>query len=170
MKIKDRIKELRRVKSSELIPNPKNWRTHPKQQKEALQGLLAEIGFAGAVLARETPEGLMLIDGHLRTETAVDSELPVLVLDVNEEEADKILATFDPVAAMAHSNANALDKLLRSVQTSSQAVADMLTDLAEKNSVIEFDPPPEEFEEVDENIETNMKCPKCGYCWSDSNA
>ena len=62
MKIRDRIKELRRVPACDLIPNPRNWRTHGKAQAEALQGLLAEVGFAGAVLARETPEGLILID------------------------------------------------------------------------------------------------------------
>lgn len=132
MKIRDRIKEFRRVKASDLAPNPKNWRTHPKAQKEALQGLLAEIGFAGAVLARETPNGLMLIDGHLRTETAADSEIPVLILDVDDAEADKILATFDPIGAMADSNAAALDALLRGVETSSEAVAGMLAELAKE--------------------------------------
>ncbi len=30
--------------------------------------MLAEVGFAGAVLAHETGDGLMLIDGHLRAE------------------------------------------------------------------------------------------------------
>ena len=65
MKIRDRIKELRRVPASELQPNPKNWRTHPQAQQDALRGVLAEVGYAGALLARETPEGgLMLIDGH----------------------------------------------------------------------------------------------------------
>src|SRR5208282_5842706 len=32
MEIKDRVKELRRVRASELVPNPKNWRTHPTAQ------------------------------------------------------------------------------------------------------------------------------------------
>lgn len=132
MKIRDRIKEFRRIKASEILPNPRNWRTHPKAQKEALQGLLAEIGFAGAVLARETPHGLMLIDGHLRTETAVDAEIPVLILDVDEKEANKILATFDPVSAMAGSDAAALDALLRDVETSNESIATMLGDLAKE--------------------------------------
>jgi hypothetical protein len=52
----------------ELLPNPHNWRRHPHKQATALHGILAEIGFADAVLARETPDGLMLIDGHLRAE------------------------------------------------------------------------------------------------------
>ena len=78
MKIRDRIKSFRRVKASELLPNPRNWRRHPEGQREALRGLLAEIGFAGAALARETDHGLMLIDGHLRAELAPDAKVPVL--------------------------------------------------------------------------------------------
>lgn len=120
----------------DLIPNPRNWRTHGKAQAEALQGLLAEVGFAGAVLARETPEGLMLIDGHLRSETAGVGIIPVLVLDVTESEADKILATYDPIGAMADSDAQKLDSLLRDVQTGNQALATMLAELAEAAGII----------------------------------
>lgn len=92
MQIKDRIVELRRVPAKDLIPNPKNWRTHPDNQANALRGLLAEVGFANAVLARETPDGLQLIDGHLRAETTGDGIMPVLVLEFSDEDADKLLA------------------------------------------------------------------------------
>jgi hypothetical protein len=120
------------VKSSELIPNPKNWRTHPIAQQDALKGILAEVGFAGAVLARELDDGsLMLIDGHMRAETTSNQEIPVLVLDVTEAESDKLLATFDPIAALAESDAAALDSLLRNVDTGSEALQKMLADLAE---------------------------------------
>lgn len=132
MTIRDRIKELRRVPASELIPNPKNWRTHPEAQRQALAGVLAEIGIADAVLARELSDGrLILLDGHLRLEAMGDEVLPVLVLDVDEAEGDKILATLDPLAAMAEADATRLDELLRDVQTGSQALADMLTEMAE---------------------------------------
>ena len=132
MKIRDRIKELRRVKASELIPNPKNWRTHPIAQQDALKGILAEVGFAGAVLARELDDGtLMLIDGHMRAETTHDQEIPVLILDVDEAESDKLLATFDPIAAMAESDPHALDALLRNVDTGSEALQKMLAELAD---------------------------------------
>ncbi len=136
MNIRDRIKELRRVPADQLQPNPKNWRKHPEAQANALRGVLAEVGIASAVLARETPEGgLMLIDGHLRTETLHNAQIPVLVLDVTEEEADKILATFDPLGAMAESDADALRALLEDVETGSQELADMLTALAEDAGV-----------------------------------
>jgi ParB-like chromosome segregation protein Spo0J len=167
MKIRDRIKELRRVKASELHPNPKNWRTHPKQQLDAIRGILAEVGFAGAELARELPDGsLQLIDGHARAEIAGDAEIPVLVLDVTESEADKILATYDPIGAMAEADAGKLEELLREVQTGSEALAEMLADLAKDNGILgelnEDDTG--QTEEINpDSFELECKCPKCGF-------
>src|SRR5690349_12965477 len=127
MQIRDRIKELRRVRAADLRPNPRNWRLHPPAQQEALRGLLAEVGYAGALLARELDDGtLMLIDGHLRAETTPDSLVPVLVLDVDEQEADKILLTHDPIAAMATVSSENLESLLAEVETESAAVRAML--------------------------------------------
>jgi len=138
MRLRDRIKEFRRVPAHELQPNPKNWRTHPVAQQDALRGVLAEVGIAGAVLARETAEGgLMLIDGHLRTDVMHDQEIPVLVLDVDEAEADKLLATIDPLAAMAEADAGKLDELLREIDTGSEALQEMLTALAEDAGVLD---------------------------------
>jgi hypothetical protein len=117
MQLRDRIKELRRVPASELRPNPKNWRVHPESQQNALRGVLAEIGIANAVLARELDDGsLMLIDGHLRSETIGAELVPVLVLDVNEVEADKLLVTMDPLAAMAEQNTEKLAELFESLK------------------------------------------------------
>jgi hypothetical protein len=142
MKIRDRIKELRRVPAAELQPNPKNWRTHPKAQQDALKGVLAEIGYADALLARETPDGgLMLIDGHLRAETTPDAIVPVLVLDVDEAEAAKILATLDPLSAMAATDAGKLNELLHDVKTGSAALGDMLSKLAADVGAIPADEP-----------------------------
>jgi hypothetical protein len=127
MNIRNRVKELRHVPASDLRPNPKNWRTHPTAQRDALRGILAEVGMADAVLARELEDGsLMLIDGHLRAETLGDGDVPVLVLDVNEAEADKLLATLDPLAAMANSDAVKLDELLRNVDTGSEALQQLI--------------------------------------------
>jgi hypothetical protein len=130
MQIRDRIRELRRVRAADLVPNPKNWRMHPQRQQDALRGVLAEVGYADALIARELPDGrLMLIDGHLRAETTPDQQVPVLVLDVSESESDKILATLDPLAGLAETNAKALDELLATVETKSEAIKQMLASL-----------------------------------------
>jgi ParB/Sulfiredoxin domain len=130
MQIRDRIKELRRVRAGDLRPNPRNWRLHPPQQQDALRGVLAEVGYADALLARELDDGsLMLIDGHLRAETTPDAIVPVLVLDVDESEADKILLTHDPLAGMATVSDENLQSLLAAVQTENAAVQSMLNAL-----------------------------------------
>lgn len=112
---RDRIKEFRRVPASDLRPNPSNWRRHPDAQRRALASMLESIGFAGALLARETPDGLVLIDGHLRADLA-DQDVPVLVLDVDEAEGDRLLATLDPLAAMAETDRESLRQLLETAE------------------------------------------------------
>src|SRR5262249_2286598 len=131
MHIRDRIKELRRVRAGDLKPHLKNWRSHPESQKSALRGLLAEIGYADTLLTRELPDGsLQLIDGHLRAETTPDSLVPVLVTDLTEEEAEKVLLTLDPLAAMATADKDSLQALLSSLQFESPDVTAMLEDVA----------------------------------------
>ena len=98
MNIRDRIKELRRVRAGDLRPHPKNWRTQPEEQQNALRGILAEVGYVDALMVRELPDGsLQIVDGHLRAETTPDSDVPVLIVDLNDAEAEKVLATFDPL-------------------------------------------------------------------------
>jgi hypothetical protein len=165
VEIKDRVKELRKIKASELIPHPQNWRRHPETQSAALTGVLSEIGFADAVIARETPEGLQLIDGHLRQDLMGDQEIPVLVVDLTEDEARKMLVTLDPLAAMAQTNYEALDTLLSSLEWNNEGIVDMLRKLAP--SELPAEPtPPLEFPEFTENLPTDYACPSCGYEWS----
>jgi len=136
MQIRDRIKDFRRVKASELADNTMNWRKHPKVQVDAMQAVLREIGFADALLVRETSDGLMLIDGHLRKSLAPDMEVPVLVLDVDEHEAYTILATLDPLSSMAETDAVALDALLREVSSGESVIQEMLAEMAKNAGLV----------------------------------
>ena len=148
---------MRRVPASELRANPKNWRTHPPAQEAALKGVLAEIGFADAMIARETEDGLELIDGHLRREVMGDQEVPVLVLDVTEEEADKLLLTYDPLAAMAQADLDNLLALARLAEFESPAVFDMLEALING----ERDVMPILGDELDESIADGVQLCRC---------
>lgn len=161
MNWRDRVKELRRIPSKELLANPKNWREHPKEQQKALSGILEEVGIAGALLARETDDGLELIDGHLRTELDGETEWPVLVLDVDEREADALLASIDPIGSMAVKSEAKLNSLIDSISADNAELAELLKNLRTADVL-----PPDDFDEFDENIETEKTCPKCGYQWS----
>lgn len=168
MKIRDRIVGLRRVLASELVPNGKNWRRHPKAQRDALRGVLAEVGYAGALIARELEDGrLMLIDGHLRAETTPEMEVPVLVLDVTEAEADKILLTLDPLAAMADADTEALKSLLADVSTEEDAVRKMLADLAaETGAIVPSFAPTSADDQSRLDEKTPTTCPGCGLVFT----
>jgi DNA modification methylase len=131
MKILDRVKEYRKVRACDLLPHPSNWRTHSDAQSGALRDLLKEIGFAGAVIARELNDGrLQIIDGHLRVETMGKREVGVLVTDLTAEEGEKLLLTYDPLGAMATADHDRLNALLASVRTDSEAVGAMLEKFA----------------------------------------
>lgn len=65
---------------AELAEHPKNWRRHPEEQISALTDILAEVGWAGALLYNERTE--RIIDGHARRRVALDQgseKIPVLV-------------------------------------------------------------------------------------------
>ncbi|HEV8177811.1 MAG TPA: DNA modification methylase [Gemmatimonadales bacterium] len=129
--VRDRVIELRRVRAGDLQENPRNWRRHPERQRRALRALLKEVGFAAAILARERDDGcLEIVDGHLRRSMDPELVVPVLVLDVDEAEADKLLATLDPLASLALADPGPLAELLASIDTRSEELRRLLADLA----------------------------------------
>lgn len=145
MEYRNRITGLEYIDSRELAPHPGNWRDHGKAQTDALKGVLAEVGVAGALLAYRSERNggkLTVIDGHLRKDAAPQA-WPVLVLDVTDAEADYLLATHDPLAAMADTDAAALDALLASVNSGEAAAQEMLAKLAEDAGLWE---PKEDYE------------------------
>lgn len=117
VEIRDRVRELRRVKAGELRANPANYREHGEYQTKVLQSVLNRIGYADALLAREDEAGLLhLIDGHLRASLDPEQEVPVLIIDVDAAEADELLATIDPLAALATINGEKLTALTDSIR------------------------------------------------------
>ncbi len=125
MAVRNRVKGLRFVKAGELVPNDFNYRTHPPTQRRALQALLDEVGYADALIAYEKDGRLVLCDGHLRASLDSEQTVPVLVLDLTEEEARKLLASLDPLASMAGQNDEILRELLGGIETRSDALKDL---------------------------------------------
>lgn len=116
----------------QLLANPRNFRMHPKSQQDALLGVLEEVGVVQDVLVNRVTGHL--VDGHLRVTLALRTgqpAIPVKYIEVSEAEEALILATLDPIAAMAQADAQKLDELLREVSTESAAVQEMLAGLAE---------------------------------------
>lgn len=163
----NRIVGLEYIPANQLLANPLNARRHPSNQREALRGSLETLGWYDAVIMnRQTG---YLIDGHARVEEQLSldesQQLPVLVVDMTEEEEAQALASHDWITQMAVYDAEVLNELLSSFNSDNDAVQEMLSEMADKNNLLET-LPPDDFDEMDETLETEYCCPKCGYEWS----
>jgi DNA modification methylase len=119
------------VDPRELTANPRNWRTHPDNQRDALHGVLDEVGWVAEVLVNQRTG--FVVDGHLRVASAVahgEASVPVRYIDLDEAEERLVLATLDPLSALATRSDDQLTALLEGLQPTSAALRDLLRDLA----------------------------------------
>ena len=100
----------------QLVANPGNWRTHPGPQRDALRGSLAEVGWVAQVMVNRRTG--YVVDGHARVEEALsrgEPSVPVLYVDLSPEEEALVLATLDPIGAMADRDGAKLEALLAEI-------------------------------------------------------
>lgn len=120
-------------KPDQLLANPLNWRVHPKHQQEALMALLDKIGWVQQIIVNKRTD--RVVDGHLRVALAMrrdEQEVPVLYIDLSEDEEKLVLATLDPIAALASADKEQLALLLGDVADSSDDLAKLLSYVARK--------------------------------------
>ncbi len=145
---RNRIVGYGEVSTDQILANPQNWRIHPHTQTNALAGVLSEIGLVqNIIINKRTSEQWApgdrhvetLIDGEARTLLALregQSTLPVTYVDLTPGEEAEILATLDPIAALAAADKEKLASLLADVQSGEAAVMAMLSDLAAQHGVV----------------------------------
>ena len=157
-KWKDRVVGFERRPAKDFQANALNFRRHPNAQRDAFRGLVSELGFAGAVL--ENVRTGNLIDGHLRIEEALSVDenmlIPCVQVDLSEAEEKLLLASYDPISAMATVDKDVLDCLLREVSTGDSAVQEMLAKLAEDNGLYLDNREPKE--PTNESLNFIIKC------------
>ncbi len=125
----------------QLLANPGNWRIHPDAQQKALVGIMSEVGLVQSVIVNQRTGHL--VDGHMRALLAMKAEqptVPVVYVDLSLEEEAKILATIDPIAAMAATDQAQLASLLHDVETDDAAVQALLDQLAATINTETLDP------------------------------
>lgn len=123
------------IEAGSLADNPANWRRPPRGQMAALKTTLDDVGWAGALLFNEQTG--RLIDGHARkAAVAPKTMVPVLVGRWSPEQEQRILATLDPLGAMATADTDALESLLAEVDLEGKGMeelASMLDALADQD-------------------------------------
>lgn len=114
----------------QLLANPRNWRVHPKHQQNVLTGVLESVGWVTHVIVNERTGHV--VDGHARVGLAIsrnEPTVPVTYVDLTEQEEALILATLDPISALAGSDKDTFGELMRWVETDDVAVQRLLDDL-----------------------------------------
>jgi len=113
-----------------LLANPANWRLHPKAQQDALAGVLSEVGWVQDIIVnRRTGH---VVDGHLRVSLALREaarSVPVVYVDLDPAQEALILATLDPLAAMATTDEAKLAALLADITLPDEAELEGLAEL-----------------------------------------
>ncbi len=120
----------------------------------------------------ETPDGLRIVDGHLRKEWLLqtygpDAEIEVNVTDLDDDDAKVATATKDQLAAMAKINPGRLGELMAGFDTQNDALRGMMDGLAAEHGTGPFDMPADadgqEFDESCADGVEMMTCPKCNH-------
>lgn len=144
---KNRIVGYGVVPASSFLANEGNWRIHPRNQQEGMKGALDTVGWVQDVIVnKRTSEewgadrGVeTLVDGHLRVTLALregdDTPVPVKYVDLTPAEEAQVLASLDPLAAMAATDKAKLDELMRQVQSDDERVQAMMAEIAEKEGL-----------------------------------
>jgi predicted RNA binding protein with dsRBD fold (UPF0201 family) len=120
----------------QLLANPANWRIHPKHQQDALSAVLDNVGWVQRVIVNRNTGHI--VDGHLRVSLAIsrnETEVPVVYVDLTEQEELAVLATIDPLSAMAATDSAKLAELLESVQIDDAALTAVLDKVGATNNV-----------------------------------
>ena len=144
----------------QLLANPNNWRIHPIYQQEALQKILNKIGWVDQVIVNRTTGHL--VDGHLRVQTAMrnnETEIPVLYVELNLEEESIILASLDPLTAMAKTDEEMLKGLIEQVRITDEETASVLDNIAIDSNMLKgvLTNPTDEWQDMPEFTEQSNR-------------
>ena len=141
MSWKNRIVGQEDVDPEDCLANPQNWRIHSQFQQQALGAVLDEVGWVAPVIVNQTTGHV--VDGHLRVSMAIsrgEKTVPVQYVQLSPEEERLVLATYDPLSALALADADLLQGLVGDVApyVADEALKKMLAEL-QKQSVVGLD-------------------------------
>lgn len=126
-----------------LLAHPLNFKIHSGIQQDAMRGVLDEIGWIDTVRVNRN-SGLM-VDGHMRVILAMreapDQPIPVMYLDLTEEEEIKALAYFDAIGHIYFASDTAqYEEVLRTVQEDDDALKSMINDIVKSEKLFKTTP------------------------------
>lgn len=153
---------------ADLLANSKNWRMHGARQQQALQTAIGLVGFVDPVTVQQGTD--MVVDGHLRVLLAMrhnEPTIPVQYVDLTDEEADLVLATFDPIGELAESDDAMLAELLAGMEDEGREVLQALQgeSVFDHGGRLVLDPDsPDSIRNNDDDDDDGTEFVLCPYC------
>jgi ParB-like chromosome segregation protein Spo0J len=136
MEVKNRIKAFKMIERGKLRPRADNFRLHPEIQQAALTAAVQEFGITSALLVRPIgKDEYEILDGHLRLDVLPNTKLPCLVLDVNDEEARKILLTHDAIAELAVVDPAGFDALAKLTKFDNDVLSNFISQIQSDSTI-----------------------------------
>lgn len=157
-----------RHKIADLTEHPENPNVG---DVDAITESLDTLGFYGAVLVQESSG--YIIAGNHRTRAAKqrgDTTVPVILLDVDDDTARRIMLGDNRIAALAHTDDTLLAELLADVAAADLGLSATGYNAADLAALV-ADLDTSGFAPVDEDDQPRLdqraasECPSCGFCW-----
>ena len=166
--MKHRCRHTRLEPIEKVIPNPRNPNTHPEGQIELLAKIIDFQGWRSPIVVSKSSG--FIVRGHGRLLAAQRLKLKKVPIDVqvydNEAQEWADLVADNRIAELAEMDRATLKDLIEELDTGDFDLDLTGFDLESLENLMSQIHPPEDFKEVDADIETEHECPKCGFEWS----
>ena len=165
------VQQVEQIPVFDLIPYARNARTHSEQQVSQIAGSIQEFGFCNPVLIDAQNS---IIAGHGRVMAAqrlkLDTVPCIRLTHLSDAQRRAYILADNRIALNAGWDTEMLANELSDLHADDLDLGLLGFDALELEKLLHMEAgpqePPQDFKEVDENIETEHECPKCGYKWS----
>jgi ParB-like chromosome segregation protein Spo0J len=157
--------KLTTTKITELSLDPSNVRKHSRRNLDAIKASLRKFGQQKPIVV--DAKGIVLAgNGTLTAAQELGwTDIQIVRTELAGVEATAFAIADNRTAELAEWEEDKLNAVLKSLQDEGVDLVDV--GYSPEDVKIEAEKEaPQEFAEVDENIETEHNCPKCGYKWS----
>jgi ParB-like chromosome segregation protein Spo0J len=150
---------------ADLSLDPSNVRKHSRRNLDAIKASLRKFGQQKPIVV--DAKGIVLAgNGTLTAAQELGwTEIQIVRTELAGVEATAFAIADNRTAELAEWEEDKLNAVLKSLQDEGVDLVDVGYSPEELKIEAEKEAP-SEFAEVDENIETEHQCPKCGYKWS----
>lgn len=150
-----------------LTPDPQNARLHPTENLEAIRLSLARYGQLKPIVARRKGKVVLAGNGTLEAAKSLGwTQIAVSLVDLDDVAASGYAIADNRTAELAKWDLEIVARLERLQAQAGKPMPGWTADEIIGLRIAGWVEPPEEFPEVDESIEVEHQCPRCGYRFS----